>query len=789
MSQRLPASIPIPLAHSDTPAVASGTDAVMLQFQQVMSQFLNTQGAVMAAYLGAAPQAMPTGTAADLTVPVPIAPAPLVPSPAPPAIAVFTPTPVAASAPAAVPAGSSASAAVPPSTAANDDVPAPAPVAVSATDFSTLLVSVAAERTGYTPDMLDLDAAVEADLGIDSIKRVEILATLRKQCSEADQAKLSKVMDTLTRARTLREISAAMTAAVGGVATPAPAASSAMPPQPLPQASVPVPAPAPTQREETEALPRVVFEVVDAPAVKPAASARGASLTLVTDDGGGIAADVCARLNAAGENTVLLRQRPGSTELSRGECFADWTNAADVARAFESIRAAGRIGTLIHLAPLAAATAFDRMAENEWQDRLRLDLRQLHVLVQAAAPDLLALGRARGATILAATACGGDFGESGRVDRPTHGGVLGYLRTAAIELSDVRVRVVDLDADDAARRSAAAARIVAELDSDGPLEIGYIGTRRIQLVPRPSPLPRSGMPPIAQDSVVLLTGGARGITAQIAIELARRFRPTLVLVGRAPVATDGENAAEAQLDGAALKAAVTQRLRAAQPTIKPVDIERAYQRIVHQREMRQTISLCEAAGARVEYRQADVRDAAAFAEVLAAISRQHHRLDVVIHGAGIIEDKLIADKTTESFDRVVHTKAESVFTLARHLRFDSLRALVLMSSVTAAFGNRGQADYGAANGIYNAVAQWLARRTPARTVAINWGPWDQSGMASAEIRRQFLERGITPIDPAAGVRAVLDELAAGDRSDAVVVLGGGPWLQAATSEDVLEMPA
>jgi NAD(P)-dependent dehydrogenase (short-subunit alcohol dehydrogenase family) len=297
------------------------------------------------------------------------------------------------------------------------------------------------------------------------------------------------------------------------------------------------------------------------------------------------------------------------------------------------------------------------------------------------------------------------------------------------------------------------------------------------------------MPPIAQDSVVLLTGGARGITAQIAIELARRFRPTLVLVGRAPVATDGENAAEAQLDGAALKAAVTQRLRAAQPTIKPVDIERAYQRIVHQREMRQTISLCEAAGARVEYRQADVRDAAAFAEVLAAISRQHHRLDVVIHGAGIIEDKLIADKTTESFDRVVHTKAESVFTLARHLRFDSLRALVLMSSVTAAFGNRGQADYGAANGIYNAVAQWLARRTPARTVAINWGPWDQSGMASAEIRRQFLERGITPIDPAGGVRAVLDELAAGDRSDAVVVLGGGPWLQAATSEDVLEMPA
>jgi hypothetical protein len=62
-------------------------------------------------------------------------------------------------------------------------------------------------------------------------------------------------------------------------------------------------------------------------------------------------------------------------------------------------------------------------------------------------------------------------------------------------------------------------------------------------------------------------------------------------------------------------------------------------------------------------------------------------------------------------------------------------------------------------------------------------------MASADVRRQFLARGITPIDPAAGVRAVLDELAAGDRADAVVVLGGGPWLEAAASQDAVEMPA
>ena len=37
------------------------------------------------------------------------------------------------------------------------------------------------ERTGYEADMLDLDAGIESDLGIDSIKRVEILTALQQR--------------------------------------------------------------------------------------------------------------------------------------------------------------------------------------------------------------------------------------------------------------------------------------------------------------------------------------------------------------------------------------------------------------------------------------------------------------------------------------------------------------------------------------------------------------------------------------------------------------------------------
>jgi NAD(P)-dependent dehydrogenase (short-subunit alcohol dehydrogenase family) len=431
---------------------------------------------------------------------------------------------------------------------------------------------------------------------------------------------------------------------------------------------------------------------------------------------------------------------------------------------------------LVHLAPLGGASGLAGKSLAAWHAAVRADVRQLYLLIRAAAPDLCAVGRAKGAAILAATALGGDFGEARCPDVPTHGGVIGFLRTAAIELPDVRCRIVD--GDGTADPGVVADRVCTELDSDGPLEIGYIGTRRLTIAPRPTPLDGARAPAraplIGPGSVVLLTGGARGITAALATELARRFQPTLVLAGRSPAPPEHEDPRTAPLEGSALKTLLAADLARTREGVRPVDVEAAYLRVIHAREIGRTLAACAAAGAQAEYRQADVRDERSLGTLLEEIYRRHRRLDLVVHGAGVIEDKLIADKSPESFDRVVHTKADSAFLLARLLRPEGLRALVLMSSVTAAFGNRGQADYGAANGIYNVFAQCLATQWPGRVVALNWGPWAGSGMASEAVREQFVAREITPIDPAAGVAAFLSELES-DRRDPVVVLGSGPW--------------
>jgi NAD(P)-dependent dehydrogenase (short-subunit alcohol dehydrogenase family) len=207
---------------------------------------------------------------------------------------------------------------------------------------------------------------------------------------------------------------------------------------------------------------------------------------------------------------------------------------------------------------------------------------------------------------------------------------------------------------------------------------------------------------------------------------------------------------------------------------------------VREREIRATLTALREAGSPVDYVSVDVRDEAAFTAAIAAIYDRHGRLDAVIHGAGVIEDKLIGDKTPQSFDRVVLTKADSAFVLARALRPDTLRALVFMASVSATYGNRGQADYAAANGVLNGLASMLSAQWPGRVVSMNWGPWDKVGMVTPEVRRQFLENGIHLVPPDAGAEAVLCEMSAGGRADPVVVIGDGPWVHEADRLRALE---
>src|SRR5581483_2825988 len=156
-----------------------------------------------------------------------------------------------------------------------------------------------------------------------------------------------------------------------------------------------------------------------------------------------------------------------------------------------------------------------------------------------------------------------------------------------------------------------------------------------------------------------------------------------------------------------LRQALLNRRASAGESLRPVDVEEDYRRLNRQRELQANLARLAALGARVEYQACDVKDAAAFKELVAAAYERHGRIDAAIHGAGVIEDKLVRDKRLDSFLRVIETKAASAVTLVEALQPDSLRFLAFFSSVSGRFGNRGQADYAAASEMLNKLAQRL----------------------------------------------------------------------------------
>jgi NAD(P)-dependent dehydrogenase (short-subunit alcohol dehydrogenase family) len=164
----------------------------------------------------------------------------------------------------------------------------------------------------------------------------------------------------------------------------------------------------------------------------------------------------------------------------------------------------------------------------------------------------------------------------------------------------------------------------------------------------------------------------------------------------------------------------------------------------------------------------DVRNGDAVRSVVGEIYARHGRLDGVIHGAGVLEDKRMSDKGVESFERVFRTKVDGARHLVSALRPD-LGFLVLFASVAGVFGNRGQADYAAANDAMDSLARIWARQFRGRVVAVDWGPWAGAGMVSAELEREYARRGVGLIGVDDGVACLLRELAFGPRDVSQVV--------------------
>lgn len=649
------------------------------------------------------------------------------------------------------------------------DSPASAPTTA---DVRQTVLAVVADRTGYPAEMIELDQDLEADLGIDSIKRIEIIGAL--QSDGALPANFGEAeIESLSKMKTLGEIIAWIEESSGGdVAAPETkevAASGS--PGGWDGANGHGVATIGAAEAAQKPVPRMRLGVVDAPLNDTDGSPLSPGCVLITAADERVAGALADRLRVTGHSPVVFAHVAdglnGSTEA------IDFTSEDAVRSAVQSARErCGAITGVVHLAPMGSRGAAGDQASIAARlgvvERDALGL--LHIL-KATADDL----RACAGRVVSCSDLGAAFGVQTGLDvgGALAGGCAGLIKSLDREWSDVTARVIDFDRE---IDPVTAAELIEHELSDvmGPAEVAYLGTRRVSLASVDDAITGDGAPLLSRDCVVLVTGGARGVTSECIIALARRVPCRFVLVGRSPMPSGDEpDWARGIADQAGLKQSLLKRAAAMGEKLTPKDADAQLSRLEADREMRRTVEALNACGATCEYHAVDATDPLAFGALIDDIYAALGRIDGVIHGAGVIEDKLLIDKSTESFQRVLRTKVVPALVLAEKLRLESVKLIALFSSVSGRYGNRGQGDYAAGNEILNKLAHWFGSQISGRCVAMNWGPWEsKGGMVSAALAKQFEDAGVYVIPRDLGAKMFVDEVFAD--SDQVEVVYGGP---------------
>ena len=590
---------------------------------------------------------------------------------------------------------------------ARQEAPSPTPVVAPSRDLYALLLNVVAEKTGYPAEMLSEDMNLEGDLGIDSIKRVEILSAMRDEAPELPEVDAGAMAEL----KTLGQIVEHMTAAMGGASAPA----------------IPDPTPETPDREAPSAsLGRYVVRAIEAPA--HGLSLRGFAgegpLYLVAD-GIGLAPVLMAELASRGITAQAVDVLPeGATKalfLGGLSPFDDTDAALDIERA------AFRTARTIAADP------------------------KLFVTVQDT---------------------GGDFGLSGS-ERAFVGGLAALAKTAAQEWPEAGVKAIDLEVGERSLEELAIALAAELLEGGAEREVGLLANDSRITLDAVLEEVEGGEVTVSSGSVVLASGGARGVTAATLIALSEKTQASFVLLGRTQLAD--EDPSLSGLDEVGLKRAL---LTAAKGKVTPAQVGRQVRGILAQREIRQTLASMENNGSKARYLSVDVNDADALNSALAGVREDYGPVSVIVHGAGVLRDKFIADKTDADFDLVFDTKVNGLRTLLAATKNDPLDALVLFSSVAARGGNAGQCDYAMANEVLNKVAALEARKRPALlTKSMGWGPWE-GGMVTPALKARFEAIGVPLIPLDVGANMLVNELLGSSRDSIELVFGGEPKREA-----------
>ncbi len=621
---------------------------------------------------------------------------------------------------------------------------------LTTTDLVTEFITEFAHATGYPADIIEPHLDLEADLGVDSVKRAQVIGTIATRHTIAEDT-----LD-LTGAATINDLAHRLTTTHA-----------------TPQAPVPDDGEMHTVSVKDSAhryVPRaLVRDLAQSP--RTPRDLRGRRLLVVAADDEDLTNQTRALLENAGADVLI-----STVTLPSGE--VDHSSLA--ARLADEHHHHGPRDGIIYLASYGAARDVLGLEPAAFAQAWRAHYALVFAVSQEYFADLSDAGSQAVFAVL--TRCGGAFGL-----KATGGGdalgclSVGFVKSVAKEIPALHLCLVDVDGDEAAAAAQALVRELAAGSHDD--EVSYLGDQRhvIKVVPVAVPAALADREPTS--GAIVFSGGSRGIALECALALAssevnltRSGRSPVVILGRSrlddPESQPYLNANDDEF--AAAQPEIMASLHRDHPESRPMDLQQRLRRIANNRHLHQTLTRLSAESAPLEYVTCDVSDTAEVARVMAGIRARHGGIRGVVHAAGLESLGLLPKKNYALAEQVVDTKLGGFYNLLRTIDPAELDFLVAFTSISGRFGMDGQTEYTAGAAAVSALCSDLGRRhLSTQIVALDWTAWAEVGMATHHSVQEVQEhqRGLRYLSPSEGCRHFVAELAGGGYDPQVMIFG------------------
>ncbi|BBM87372.1 type I polyketide synthase [Candidatus Uabimicrobium amorphum] len=340
------------------------------------------------------------------------------------------------------------------------------------------------------------------------------------------------------------------------------------------------------------------------------------------------------------------------------------------------------------------------------------------------------------------------YNKEGNV-HPYSGLFAGFIKSMARELPDAMCKSIHCDE---VSLAAGLDFVATELLCAGiHHEIFYVGNKRKvhKLVTAEI---AANSEELNEESVVLATGGARGVTAVLVEELLQKFRCKVIALGRTNLQKVPEKYRQMDTESFTKfeQTFYQEQLRETALNIK--ELKQLYRGYQAGNEIAHNLRSFAQLPGRIEYRRCDITVEEEMEKCIGEIYQKYGKVDLVIHGAGLQVSTTLPKKKLADFRKIIATKLKGIQNLYRSCcqHLPTHPHFHLLTSTFSYMGNDGQPDYGAANEALNRIAQYMNRQK-GRWSSLAWLGWEKIGMTrDSEYAMIAHQRNLRPIRAAEG---------------------------------------